>query len=283
MASTPHSPNTRKSSVERGASGASSGRRQGVQSGQSGQRRQSGQRGRAKQRNASATSSARRTGSARVPRGKSSSAAVSSAADGRRKPSKRQQRIYRRRRIVVLTALVVALALIALCFYSLGRGVVAISDVIRHDDLTALVRREVPSAKHASGVRDCTAGDVRLELSEQSQTIPVGGSVDFTMTVAYKGSGSCLIDVSNASRVLTITSGEQTIWKSDACPADPHMLLMSKGDKRVDTLTWNADSTGSECVDDADLPRVNPGTYVAKLSLKNDAAAVSDPVPVIVQ
>jgi hypothetical protein len=111
-------------------------------------------------------------------------------------------------------------------------------------DLTALTRNEVPGVKQTSGVHDCTAGDVKLELSAQSQTVPVGGSLDFTMTIAYEGTSSCLIDVSNASRILTITSGSDTIWRSDACPADPHRLLMSKGDKRVDTLTWNTDSTG---------------------------------------
>ncbi|MCI1834488.1 MAG: hypothetical protein LKI78_06645 [Bifidobacterium tibiigranuli] len=235
MASTPHSPNTRKSSTGRGASGTS---------GASGGRQQRGQR---------------------------------------RKPSKEQQQIFRRRRIVAAVALVLVLAFLVFCVYSLGRGVAAVSGVIRHDDLTALTRNEVPGVKQTSGVRDCTANDVKLELSAQSQTVPVGGSLDFTMTVAYEGTSSCLIDVSNASRILTITSGSDTIWRSDACPADPHRLLMSKGDRRVDTLTWNADSTGSQCVDDASLPRVNPGTYMAKLSLKNDAKAVSDPVPVIVQ
>jgi hypothetical protein len=174
--------------------------------------------------------------------------------------------------------------LVVFCVYSLGRGVYAVVNVIRHDDVTALVRRSIPnSVRESSGVQNCTARDVQLELSTQSQTVPVAGSLEFTMTVAYDGTNSCLIDVSDTSRVLTITSGSDTIWKSDVCPAKPHMLLMSKGDKRVDTLIWNTDSTGSACAADASLPKVRPGTYVASLSLKGDADAVSKPVTVTVK
>ncbi|MCH4208839.1 hypothetical protein [Bifidobacterium sp.] len=281
MASTPHSPDTRKSTVTRSASARSaSGRSEG--------RRQtgSGQRGRADQRKPSAASSSQRADSGvRGARGANGvRAKASTKASQRRKPSRRLQRIYRRRRIGVALALALVLALVAFCVYSLGRGFSAVAGVIRHDDITALARQPIPSSvKDSSGVQDCTAEDVRLELGAQSQTVPVAGSLEFTMTVAYDGTSSCLIDVSNASRVLTITSGSDTIWKSDVCPAKPHMLLMSKGDRRLDTLTWNTDATGSTCAADASLPKVRPGTYVATLSLKGDAKAVSKPVTVAVR
>lgn len=202
-----------------------------------------------------------------------------------RRVDPRRQRIYRRRRIIVGTALVLAVALVVFCIYSLARGAGAISDVIRHDDLTAMSRNPVPSSAKSkgTGVPDCTAKDVKLELATGSQSVGVGGSMPFTMTIRYEGTSSCLIDASNASRILTITSGNDTVWTSKACPADPVMLLMSHGDKRVDTLTWNANRTVDHCVDDADLPKVDAGTYSAQLSLRDDPKAVSDKVPFLVQ
>lgn len=195
----------------------------------------------------------------------------------------RRQQIYRRRRIVVGTALVVLLALVVFCIYSLGRGVGALSDVVRHDDIVALSKRSVPFATKKSGVLNCTARDVKLEVATDNQTVPVGGSLQFTMTLRYEGTSSCLIDASNDSRILTISSGSDTVWKSNVCTADPVMLLMSRGDKRVDTLTWNTNRSGSQCVADEDLPKVGAGTYSAELSLRDDPKAVSDKVPFIVQ
>ncbi len=198
--------------------------------------------------------------------------------------SAQRQRIYRRRRTVVLTALVLVLALIFFCVYSLGRGVGAISDVINHDDIAAISRKAVPSVvkTHKSGVADCTASDVKLELAAGSQAVSVGGSMAFTMTIRYEGSGSCLIDASNDSRVLTITSGKDTVWRSNVCTVDSVMLLMSRGDKRVDTLNWDTNRTGDQCVEDASLPKVGAGTYSAQLSLRG-IDATSEKVPFLVQ
>ena len=172
------------------------------------------------------------------------------------------------------------IALIVFCVYSLGRGIGAVNTMIHHDEVYAISRDATPAPKKVSNVKDCSASDVTLQLSAASQSVPVGGSLDFTATIVHEGSGNCLVDGSDSGRVLTITSGQETIYKSDVCPADSRLLLMAKGDKDVQKVTWNtnANATLAKCTDESGWAKVNAGTYVAQLSLKDHPKVKSDPV-----
>ena len=143
--------------------------------------------------------------------------------------------------------------------------------------------RPCPIPRPSTGVRDCVEDSISLELSTTAQTVPVGGSIDFAAGIVYSGTVSCLIDGSDANRVLTITSGDDQVWRSDSCPVESRMLMMAQGDKDIQTMRWNTNRSGSECVDDADLPKVEAGTYVAQLSLKDHPEVVSQQVPFVVQ
>lgn len=133
------------------------------------------------------------------------------------------------------------------------------------------------------GARKCGPSDVELELNAPNPTTGVGGSIDFTVTIRYKGASSCLIDASNNSRVLVVKSGDQEIWRSDSCPLDARPLLMAKGDKDVQTMTWKADATQDQCQPEENLPRVEAGSYTAQLVLKSNQKVTSQAVPVMVQ
>ena len=203
----------------------------------------------------------------------------------KRKLSKRQRAIYRRRRIVVFSALIVVLFVLGFTVYSLGRGAGAVVDVaLGNADHTTLERSTSPEPHHSATVKNCSAKDTRLELTAKTATVAVGGSLDWVATITHEGSGSCLIDASDSGRVLTITSGGETVWRSDACPAEARSLLMAKGDKDVKTITWNASRTSDQCVENQDdLPKVDRGTYVGVLSLKNAPKVKSQPVTIEVQ
>lgn len=207
------------------------------------------------------------------------------AGGATRRPSKRskkQQTIYRRRRIVVGIAALLTLSLTLFCVYSIGRGIGAVSALITHESV-ALDRENVSEPLAVKPTADCDANSVSLSLSAASQSVGVGGSLDFTATIVHEGDASCLVNGADDNRVLTITSGNETIWRSDVCPAVSRPLLMAKGDKDSQTITWNANRTGSECVDDSELPRVDRGTYVAQLSLKDAPKAKSDSVTITVE
>lgn len=202
---------------------------------------------------------------------------------GRRPISKRQRAIYRRRRIVVGIALLLVLALILFCVYSLWQGFSAVARTVNHANVYALDRTSVPEPKATSGVGQCDESNVHLELSAKATTIPVGGSAQFTATIVHDGTGSCLIDDSTSSLVMTVTSGNDVVYRSDVCEADPHELLMAQGDKRADERTWNANRTGAKCVADAQLSKVDRGSYAVTIALKDHPKVVSDPVTISVQ
>lgn len=205
----------------------------------------------------------------------------------RQKPRKRvvspqRRAMYRRRRAVALVIVLAAVSLVVFCVYSLGRGVVDGVSLLRP---TPIARESVPAPKKTSGVNDCGASDVKLSLTVASQGVPVGGSLGFTASISYEGTSSCLLDLSDV--VLTVLSGDQTIYSSDSCPADPNRQLLAKTsdmNRTSQKMTWGASRTGDQCVEDqSKLPKVDRGTYTAQLSLKNAPKAVSDPVTIQVQ
>ena len=216
-----------------------------------------------------------RTGTRRTSASSTTRARTGGAADRRR------QATYRRRRIVVTAVVSVALALAVFCGYSLVRLVGSVGAAAGWGPSRALERDAVPDAPAVSPVHSCTAAKVEATLAASTATVGVGGSVDFSVTLRYTGDAKqgCLIDASDDAAVLTVSSGDQTIWRSDACPADPYWLLLGPGDEDTHTVTWNTVASSDSCVADADLPKVNAGTYVAALEFpdlpKLDAGSVA--------
>ncbi|MCX8688177.1 hypothetical protein [Bifidobacterium sp. B4142] len=214
----------------------------------------------------------------------------------KRRMSEKKRRMYRRRRIAAALLAVLFLLVCAGLVLGVGAGIRALrggngaqgtSTSVQQSSKTKSKdkdkQKKDSGKKRSSGAPDCGKEDLALELAAPDPSTGVGGSIDFTATIRHKGTGSCLVDGSDGGRVLIITSGEETIWRSDACPVGARTLLMATGDKDVQTITWNADSSQDSCLPDDQLPRVNAGSYQAKLVLKANPRVVSQPVPVMVQ
>ena len=180
-----------------------------------------------------------------------------------------RKRLYRRRRIVFFSALAVVLALAVFTVYSLVRGAVSVHGMAGASAAPALSRAEVPAAPQRSKVETCTPGDVDVQLVPDATSVGVGGSLDFTERVAYL--------------VLTITSGSDVIWRSDVCEAAyrPRLFFADVTDEQK--IAWNTNRTGTSCVADDQLPKVDRGTYVAQLSLKDDPKVQSKPQTITVE
>ncbi|MSD90880.1 hypothetical protein [Bifidobacterium asteroides] len=214
----------------------------------------------------------------------------------KRRMSEKKRRMYRRRRIAAALLAVLFLLVCAGLVWGVGAGIRALrggdggqgaSTSARQDAKTKSKdkdkQKKDAGKKRSSGAPDCDKGDLALELAAPDPSTGVGGSIDFTVTIRHKGTGSCLVDGSDGGRVLVITSGQDTVWRSDACPVGARTLLMATGDKDVQTITWHADRSQESCQPDQKLPRVKAGSYQAKLVLKADSKVVSQPVPVMVQ
>ena len=214
----------------------------------------------------------------------------------KRRMSEKKRRMYRRRRIAAALLAVLFLLVCAGLVWGVGAGIRALrggdggqgastsaQQTTKTKSRDKDKQKKDAGKKRSSGAPDCDKGDLALELAAPNPSTGVGGSIDFTVTIRHKGTGSCLVDGSDGGRVLVITSGQDTVWRSDACPVGARTLLMATGDKDVQTITWHADRSQESCQPDQKLPRVKAGSYQAKLVLKADSNVVSQPVPVMVQ
>ncbi len=242
-----------------------------------------------------------------------------SSKQSRNNTSEARRRMYLRRRIAVSTALLLILAIAIFCVISLGKGLAAIGGAFAGHEVN-VSRKTVPDPRPVGLTPRCTARDIRLELTAQSQNVPMGGGVEFTERFVYDGNTSCLIDASNINAVLTINDGgsaaqntqgakdnngkvvsknndgknndakndeylSKAVWRSDVCKDVPlKPLLMSKGDHFEKKIIWNTNATsGDNCIADSDLPNVNRGTYFARIVHKRVPGLRSEPVIINVQ
>lgn len=196
-----------------------------------------------------------------------------------------RKRLYRRRRIVFFSALAVVLALAVFTVYSLVRGAVSVHGMAGASAAPALSRAEVPAAPQKSKVETCMPGDVGVQLVPDATSVGVGGSLNFTERVAYVGKSpeGCRMNTAADSLVLTITSGSDVIWRSDVCEAAyrPRLFFADVTDEQK--IAWNTNRTGASCMADDQLPKVDRGTYVAQLSLKDDPKVQSKPQTITVE
>ncbi|MFP1692497.1 hypothetical protein [Gardnerella vaginalis] len=227
----------------------------------------------------------------------------------KRKISAARRRMYIRRRIVVCVGLLAVLVFCIFCIISIFKGISAIGSAIsKHSDVT-LSKQLVPDPRPVGIIKKCSAKDVRIELTSASQSVPMGGSVEFTARIVHEGDDSCRIDASDGRMVLTIGDSvsadksdksdksrekqekQQKIepqWRSDVCGIPLKPLLMAKGDSYEKKIVWSTDATvgtptGKDCLDDADLPKVSRGTYIAQIAHKDVSGLQSNPVVISVR
>lgn len=227
----------------------------------------------------------------------------------KRKISAARRRMYIRRRIIVCVGLLAVLVFCIFCIISVFKGIAAIGTAIsKHSDVT-LSKQLVPDPRPVGIIKKCSAKDVRIELTSASQSVPMGGSVEFTARIVHEGDDSCRIDASDGRMVLTIGDSvsadksdksdksrekqekQQKIepqWRSDVCGIPLKPLLMAKGDSYEKKIVWSTDATvgtptGKDCLDDADLPKVSRGTYIAQLAHKDVSGLQSNPVVISVR
>lgn len=233
----------------------------------------------------------------------------------KRKISAARRRMYIRRRIIVCVGLLAVLVFCIFCIISVFKGIAAIGTAIsKHSDVT-LSKQLVPDPRPVGIIKKCSAKDVRIELTSASQSVPMGGSVEFTARVVHEGDDSCRIDASDGRMVLTIGDSvsadksdksdksdqsrekqekqekQQKIepqWRSDVCEIPLKPLLMAKGDSYEKKIVWSTDATvgtptGRDCLDDAELPKVSRGTYIAQIEHKDVSGLQSNPVVISVR
>ena len=97
----------------------------------------------------------------------------------------------------------------------------------------------------------------------------------------FRSGDACLLDVGGASLGAVIVSGDQTVWSSTSCPADPveRTLLIDVGESAGVSLWWNGDSAAAGCSPSAPSPDPVPSP-APEGSASPGAEATASPTPV---
>ncbi|UNX54471.1 hypothetical protein MF406_16480 [Georgenia sp. TF02-10] len=107
---------------------------------------------------------------------------------------------------------------------------------------------------------ECT--DLTADLSATT-----GTPVRFTVRLGNDGTAACLTDAGRSALVLTVHSGEDRVWSSDDCRAEPaeRPLLIDAGDHAEETLTWDGGRSRPGCGSAAGV--AGAGTYRVSATL----------------
>lgn len=95
---------------------------------------------------------------------------------------------------------------------------------------------------------DCKAEDLDVTFTSP-ESVASGSGVTLNVTVNNTGSEACLLDLGGEHIGAVITSGNQTVWESTACPFTPtsRRLLVASGDAAAATLIWDGNVASSHC------------------------------------
>ncbi|HWB66656.1 MAG TPA: hypothetical protein VG708_07510 [Mycobacteriales bacterium] len=173
--------------------------------------------------------------------------------------------VYWVRRGLSLAALVIVIVLIA---YACGHSS---SSPDRH-----------PSAQSSSPstrVVPC-ASLVRLRLSTDAVSYPVGQTPTLIATLTNSGSGVCVLHTAPAKEIWRIVSGPDTVFSTKHCPqstAKPKDIRLKPGKSKQLRLVWNGkrlgyDKATKRCV--TGTTPASPGTYQLTASIGGIRAAM---------
>jgi len=123
--------------------------------------------------------------------------------------------------------------------------------------------------------RACTTTDVGVSAVAVGSPFAAGTLPVFDVTVTMNGTTPCKLTVDPENSLLSVRSGNDRIFNSQDCAADPtittrEFILQPGADTQVFELTWNRQRSAEGCVTVNATPR--EGTYRATVTLQGIAS-----------
>lgn len=106
--------------------------------------------------------------------------------------------------------------------------------------------------------QDCRAADLDVEISLASTDVTIGEGTGIQVRLRNDGA-PCLFEAGPPQLVATITSGDDTVWRSDHCGSDATRLLLDTGVEHDTTMRWAGRRSVAGCP--GDQPVAGAGTY----------------------
>ena len=125
----------------------------------------------------------------------------------------------------------------------IGAGVMALIGAVRGDadarepdgEPTA---HDTPSPSPTDELPgDCRAEDLEVDVSMAATELAVGAGSQVLIEL-HNTAEPCLFEAGAPQVVATITSGDDTVWRSDHCATDATRLLLDTGVEHEATIHW---------------------------------------------
>ncbi|MGG5174793.1 hypothetical protein ACQQCD_07200 [Pseudarthrobacter sp. J1763] len=197
---------------------------------------------------------------ARAPRGNSSRGTSS-----KRKPS---AAVYRRRRLFLVLILLVIVALVV-------GAVVAISATTRSNGEENANPASSNTAQSPSPTATapktpvCDEGLVKVTASTDKESYAANEKPKLTLKVSNEGKVACPLNLGTSQMEFLISSGQDRIFSSRDCLANPTNLskTLAPGASETATFVWERNRSAEGCVAVNATPGAGGATYIFQATL----------------
>lgn len=212
--------------------------------------------------------------------------------------------VYRRRRLVVLVAVIAVAAAVWILVAQPWRGSAAdgpdpapslsassVATMLPAPSATVAAESPAPTpaetpiadaptpTQPAVTAAACTSADVTVDAVTDQSSYPSGQSPKLSIRLTNHGDQDCTLNVGTTTQILTVTSGQDTWWRSTDCQSEPSdmIVLLPAGQtvSSVEPVTWDRTRSSVSTCDSASRPRAPGGGASYHLSVSIGGIASS--------
>lgn len=120
-----------------------------------------------------------------------------------------------------------------------------------------------PAAESAEGVPACTAADVTVEALTDQSSYAADQNPQLSIRLANTSAADCAINVGTSGQSFTITSGDDTWWRSTDCQSEPSDMVVTLAAGQTVTsaapIAWDRTRSSVDTCQDANRARATGG------------------------
>lgn len=187
--------------------------------------------------------------------------------------------MYRRRRLVALIGLLAVIGLvwlfIAQPWNSAAAPAPAASTPVATPAPSTSVATDAPAADAPAdeataggeatdaGIPTCTKDDVRVEALTNQSTYAADENPQLSIRLTNTSAADCTINVGTTSQTFTVTSGEDTWWRSTDCQSEPSdmVVTLTAGQEVTSAtpITWDRTRSAVDTCQNTNRPKAPGG------------------------